>query len=133
MCVTPAERSLRLASFGRATALRIAASHLRRNARPVCLACHVAIVGSHARNVSVPPAHGCNRAHCCSPAAGPAIVHFQQTRQGFWEPLVIFIGVCEAYRVAVAWANPAEDGAFVLKDNYSPGQLGCVFTPIPSC
>jgi len=62
---------------------------------------------------------------------GPAIVHFQQTRQGFWEPLVIFIGVCEAYRVAVAWANPAEDGAFVLKDNYSPGQLG--FDPLGIC
>eukprot|EP00892_Ulva_mutabilis_P008245 jgi/Ulvmu1/5793/UM025_0047.1 len=55
---------------------------------------------------------------------GPAIVHFQQTKQGFWEPLVLVIGICEAYRVAVGWANPAEKGAFTLKDEYAPGALG---------
>jgi hypothetical protein len=38
---------------------------------------------------------------------------------------VLVIGICEAYRVAVAWANPTEKGTFTLKDEYNPGQLGC--------
>jgi Chlorophyll A-B binding protein len=66
----------------------------------------------------------------CPPRpAGSAIVHFQQTHQGFWEPLVLVIGICEAYRIAVGWANPAEKGAFTLRDDYEPGKLGCA----PAC
>jgi hypothetical protein len=57
--------------------------------------------------------------------AGPAIVHFQQTHQGFWEPLVLVIGICEAYRITVGWANPQEKGAFTFADDYEPGKLGC--------
>lgn len=60
--------------------------------------------------------------------SGPAIVHFQQTKQGFWEPLVLVIGICEAYRVSVGWANPTEKGTFSLKDDYAPGDLG--FDPL---
>merc|ERR1719271_1036200 len=37
---------------------------------------------------------------------GPAIGHYQQLGQGFWEPLLLAIGVCESYRVAVGWATP---------------------------
>ena len=51
-------------------------------------------------------------------------MHFQQTKQGFWEPLVLAIGICEAYRISVGWADPVEKGSFTLKDNYNPGQLG---------
>nr|ADU04518.1 LhcSR [Ulva prolifera] len=60
--------------------------------------------------------------------SGPAIVHFQQTKQGFWEPLVLVIGICEAYRVSVGWANPVEKGTFTLRDEYAPGDLG--FDPL---
>ena len=60
--------------------------------------------------------------HLCT---GPAIVHFQQTKQGFWEPLVLVIGICEAYRVSVGWANPVDKGTFTLRDEYAPGDLGC--------
>lgn len=60
--------------------------------------------------------------------SGPAIIHFQQTKQGFWEPLVLVIGICEAFRVAVGWANPTDKGPFTLKDDYKPGDLG--FDPL---
>lgn len=62
---------------------------------------------------------------------GPAIVHFQQTKQGFWEPLVIFIGIAEAYRVAKGWAPPVGDGFAALKEEYTPGDLG--FDPLGLC
>ena len=32
---------------------------------------------------------------------GPAITHFNQVGQGFWEPLLIAIGLAESYRVNV--------------------------------
>jgi hypothetical protein len=58
------------------------------------------------------------------PSAGPAIFHFQQIGQGFWEPLLIAIGVAESYRVAVGWATPTNTGFNALKDDYEPGDLG---------
>jgi hypothetical protein len=42
----------------------------------------------------------------------------------FWEYVVFGIALCEAYRVAVGWANPADKGVFTLKDDYAPGDLG---------
>lgn len=61
---------------------------------------------------------------------GPAIYHFQQIRQGFWEPLLIAIGLAEAYRVTVGWANPIGKNAKsnYLNDEYNMGQLG--FDPL---
>lgn len=59
---------------------------------------------------------------------GPAINQFQQVRQGFWEPLVLVIGICEAYRVAVGWASPTGTGFNKLKDEYTPGDLA--FDPL---
>ena len=63
---------------------------------------------------------------------GPAIVHFQQVPAPFWEYVVFGIALAEAYRVSVGWANPAEKGAFVLKENYEPGQIGYAPNTIPS-
>ncbi|KAG2445529.1 hypothetical protein HXX76_000144 [Chlamydomonas incerta] len=60
--------------------------------------------------------------------SGPAIYHFQQIGQGFWEPLLIAIGVAESYRVAIGWATPAGTGFNSLKDDYEPGDLG--FDPL---
>jgi hypothetical protein len=60
--------------------------------------------------------------------SGPAIYHFQQIGQGFWEPLLIAIGVAESYRVAVGWATPTGTGFNSLKDDYVPGDLG--FDPL---
>ncbi|PNH03463.1 hypothetical protein TSOC_010477 [Tetrabaena socialis] len=60
--------------------------------------------------------------------SGPAIFHFQQIGQGFWEPLLIAIGVAESYRVAVGWATPTGLGFNALKDDYEPGDLG--FDPL---
>ena len=51
-------------------------------------------------------------------------MHFQQVPAPFWEYVVFGIALAEAYRVSVGWANPAEKGAFVLKDTYEPGQIG---------
>ena len=56
-------------------------------------------------------------------AAGPAITQFQQVGQGFWEPLVLFIGIAETYRVAVGWAPPRE-GYNTLQADYNMGDLG---------
>jgi hypothetical protein len=59
---------------------------------------------------------------------GPAINQFQQVQQGFWEPLLIVIGICESYRVAVGWANPEGAGFNTLKPDYEMGSLG--FDPL---
>lgn len=59
---------------------------------------------------------------------GPAITQFQQVRQGFWEPLLIAIGIAESYRVGLAWATPTGTGFNALKDEYTPGDLG--FDPL---
>merc|ERR1712182_10306 len=47
---------------------------------------------------------------------GPAIGHYQQLGQGFWEPLLLAIGICESFRVAVAWATPKGNGFNQLKE-----------------
>eukprot|EP00798_Chlamydomonas_sp_ICE-L_P019055 gene19055-25657_t len=57
---------------------------------------------------------------------GPAINQFQQIRQGFWEPLLIAIGLAESYRVAVGWSPPIgsdSEGVNTLKDDYEMGNL----------
>ncbi|GFR49102.1 hypothetical protein Agub_g10875, partial [Astrephomene gubernaculifera] len=56
--------------------------------------------------------------------SGPAITHFSQIGQGFWEPLLIAIGIAESYRVAIGWATPTNTGFNSLKDDYEPGDLG---------
>jgi light-harvesting complex I chlorophyll a/b binding protein 1 len=59
---------------------------------------------------------------------GPAIYQFQQVMSGIWEPVLILIGIAEAYRVSIGWQNPAKGGLFKLNDNYEPGNLG--FDPL---
>jgi light-harvesting complex I chlorophyll a/b binding protein 1 len=59
---------------------------------------------------------------------GPAINQFQQVQSGFWVPLVIAIGVCEAYRVSVGWARPDSSGVNKLLPEYEMGDLG--FDPL---
>jgi len=54
---------------------------------------------------------------------GPAITHFQKVGPGFWEPLVLAIGICESYRVALGWAPPQGAGFNSLRDDYEPGDL----------
>eukprot|EP00798_Chlamydomonas_sp_ICE-L_P002574 gene2574-30960_t len=61
--------------------------------------------------------------------SGPAINQFQQIQQGFWEPLLIAIGLAETYRVAVGWATPGGDAA--LKESYEMGNLN--FDPLGLC
>ena len=58
-----------------------------------------------------------------TPCTGPAIYQFQQVRQGFWEPLLICIGLAETYRVSLAWATPTGNGFNALKEEYNMGQL----------
>jgi hypothetical protein len=58
---------------------------------------------------------------------GPFINQFQQVPSGFWEPLALVVGIIEAYRVSLGWANPAEDFN-KLKPTYVPGFLG--FDPL---
>eukprot|EP00798_Chlamydomonas_sp_ICE-L_P028796 gene28796-31984_t len=62
---------------------------------------------------------------------GPAIYQFQQVRQGFWEPLLICIGLAETYRVSAGWATPTGNGFNALKDEYNPGELN--FDPLGIC
>lgn len=60
-------------------------------------------------------------------AAGPAIYHFQQVESKgaiFWEPLLLAIGICEAYRVGLGWATPTSGNFYSLNDDYEPGNLG---------
>merc|ERR1719271_1856749 len=44
------------------------------------------------------------------------------------EPLLLAIGICESFRVAVAWATPQGNGFNQLKEDYTPGDLG--FDPL---
>lgn len=62
--------------------------------------------------------------------SGPAITQFQQLPRGFWEVLVICIGIAEAYRVALGWATPKGAGFNQLKDEdeYNMGELN--FDPL---
>jgi light-harvesting complex I chlorophyll a/b binding protein 1 len=48
--------------------------------------------------------------------------------QGFWEPLVLAIGIAEAYRVALAWDTPTGAGFNAIKDEYVMGEIG--FDPL---
>ncbi|KAG1678528.1 hypothetical protein FOA52_014562 [Chlamydomonas sp. UWO 241] len=59
---------------------------------------------------------------------GQAINQFQQVKQGFWEPLLIAIGLAESYRVSVGWATPTGNNFNALKDDYEMGELG--FDPL---
>jgi hypothetical protein len=59
---------------------------------------------------------------------GPAINQFQQVPSGFWEPLVIVIGILESYRVSRGWATPVGEDFNYLKEDYTPGNLG--FDPL---
>ncbi|GFH20248.1 chlorophyll a-b binding protein, chloroplastic [Haematococcus lacustris] len=52
---------------------------------------------------------------------GPAINHFQQVKQGFWEPLLVAIGLCESYRVSLGWSTPTGNKFNTLKDDYVMG------------
>jgi len=60
--------------------------------------------------------------------SGPAIFQFQQVQSGFWEPLLVVIGICESYRVAVGWASPDSSGVNKLLPDYVMGDLG--FDPL---
>ncbi|CAM6111282.1 unnamed protein product [Calypogeia fissa] len=62
---------------------------------------------------------------------GPAIYHFQQVEARgavFWLPLVLVIGILEAYRVGLGWASPQSQDFNSLRDDYEPGNLG--FDPL---
>ena len=56
---------------------------------------------------------------CCTAAiAGPAINHFQQVESKgaiFWEPLVLAIGIAEAYRVGRGWETPTSANFYALR------------------
>ncbi|KAG1678527.1 hypothetical protein FOA52_014561 [Chlamydomonas sp. UWO 241] len=54
---------------------------------------------------------------------GQAINQFQQVKQGFWEPLLIAIGLAETYRVSVGWATPTGNNFNALKEDYDVGNL----------
>ena len=56
--------------------------------------------------------------------AGPAIYQFQQVEARgaiFWEPLVLAIGLCEAWRVAIGWEVPTGTGFNSLKGERRAG------------
>ena len=57
---------------------------------------------------------------------GQAINQFSQVKQGFWEPLLIAIGLAESYRTSIGWATPAGTGFNQLKEEgeYNMGDLG---------
>ena len=57
---------------------------------------------------------------------GQAISQFSQVKQGFWEPLLIAIGLAESYRTSIGWATPKGTGFNQLKDEdeYNMGDLG---------
>ncbi|GAX82637.1 hypothetical protein CEUSTIGMA_g10063.t1 [Chlamydomonas eustigma] len=61
---------------------------------------------------------------------GPAINQFSQVKQGFWEPLLIAIGLAESFRTSIGWATPKGTGFNQLKDDdeYKAGDLG--FDPL---
>ncbi len=62
---------------------------------------------------------------CCQLYAGPAIDQFQQVEAKgaiFWEPLVFAIGLAEAWRIGVGWANPTSDKFNQLRDDYNMGK-----------
>merc|ERR1719181_1768814 len=59
-----------------------------------------------------------------SQITGPAINHFAQVPQPFWEILVLTIGASEVYRAQVGWVSPADlqgEDKFALRPDYIPG------------
>lgn len=62
---------------------------------------------------------------------GQAINQFQQVGQGFWEPLLIAIGLAESYRVSLGWSTPTGKNFNTLKDDYDVGNL--YFDPLGIC
>ncbi|GMI16946.1 hypothetical protein TrLO_g9810 [Triparma laevis f. longispina] len=66
-----------------------------------------------------------------SQITGPAINHFAQVPQPFWEILVLTIGASEVYRAQVGWVSPADlqgEDKFALRPEYIPGDIG--FDPL---
>ncbi|KAG1678500.1 hypothetical protein FOA52_014533 [Chlamydomonas sp. UWO 241] len=59
---------------------------------------------------------------------GQAINQFAQVKQGFWEPLLIAIGLAESYRLSVGWSTPTGNNFNTLKDEYEMGEIG--FDPL---
>jgi hypothetical protein len=60
---------------------------------------------------------------------GQAIDQFAQVQQGFWEPLLIAIGLAETYRVSLGWATPTGGATLnALKEDYDVGNL--MFDPL---
>jgi len=58
-----------------------------------------------------------------------SFVKFQRVEEifpAFWEFILTAIAICEAYRIAVGWADPR--GTSQIKDDYFPGDLG--FDPL---
>jgi hypothetical protein len=78
-----------------------------------------------------PGQHGHSPPRC--PASKPADDQHLLTRRFLrllpvappqWEPLILAIGLCESYRVALGWATPTGEGFNSLKDEYNMGDLG---------
>ncbi|GMH68642.1 hypothetical protein TrRE_jg12158 [Triparma retinervis] len=66
-----------------------------------------------------------------SQISGPAINHFAQVPQPFWEILVLSIGVSEVYRAQVGWVSPSDlqgEDKFALRPDYIPGDIN--FDPL---
>jgi len=56
---------------------------------------------------------------------GPAINHFQQLPPYFWVTVLAAVGLAELYRAQKGWVDPsAGKGLFLLKDDYTPGDIG---------
>jgi len=59
--------------------------------------------------------------------SGPAITHLQQVPTAFWILLTIGIGAAESQRLNIGWVDPKfvpADKAGLLRDNYTPGDIG---------
>lgn len=66
--------------------------------------------------------------------SGPAIDQIPQIPPIFWAALLFGIGIAEAYRIQIGWADPRtadgidSDRQWRLRDDYEPGDLG--FDPL---
>ena len=61
---------------------------------------------------------------------GPAIEQIPALPPAIWFLMTLGIGIAEAYRIQIGWANPYEtpDNVQALKPEYTPGDLG--FDPL---
>jgi len=61
---------------------------------------------------------------------GPAIKQIPALPPAIWFLMTLGIGICEAYRIQIGWANPYEkmENVQALKPEYYPGDLG--FDPL---